>query len=119
MVTPILFDLLGEGFFLEISSPGVNRPLVKVEDYKKYSGSKISVVFAEMNEKKNVKCVGKLHFEGDNSENGYNIFITDIESKEKTETEYKIDLENVVHCELFVDKNEFTKEFTKSKKEQR
>lgn len=103
IITPVLFDLLGDGVFLEVSSPGINRPLVKVEDYAKYSGHMVSIVFENTSEsgvQKNVKCTGSLKFEGNNDE--YQITITDSKNLDKI---YQIKLEQVVSCELFIDKN--------------
>ena len=31
-------DLFGEKYFLEVSSPGIDRPLLALEDYEKYAG---------------------------------------------------------------------------------
>ncbi|MGC9489872.1 MAG: ribosome maturation factor RimP [Thermovirgaceae bacterium] len=36
-------DLLPEHFFLEVSSPGLERPLFTVDDYRKYTGRKVKV----------------------------------------------------------------------------
>tara|TARA_B110000116_G_C16194985_1_gene298384 strand:- start:12 stop:494 length:483 start_codon:yes stop_codon:yes gene_type:complete len=44
-------------FILEISSPGINRPLVEKEDYKKFSGNLVSV-------KLNESIEGRRKFKG-------------------------------------------------------
>ncbi len=36
-------DLLPEHFFLEVSSPGLERPLFTIEDYRKYTGRRVKV----------------------------------------------------------------------------
>lgn len=60
LIRNVLFDLLGDGFFLEVSSPGINRPLIKIEDYKRFSGSRVKIVLNEWQGKKNVSLVGKM-----------------------------------------------------------
>lgn len=46
--------LIDKKFFLEISSPGVERPLKKEKDFVRFTGSKIKVSLKhKMNEKKN------------------------------------------------------------------
>lgn len=79
MIRNVLFDLLGDGFFLEVSSPGINRPLIKIEDYKRFSGSRVKIVLNEWQGKKNVELIGKMLCEmlcesadfNENSGNGY------------------------------------------------
>ena len=46
--------LIDKKFFLEISSPGVERPLKREKDYIRFTGSKIKVSLKhKINEKKN------------------------------------------------------------------
>ena len=50
--------LIDKKFFLEISSPGVERPLKREKDYIKFTGSKIKVSLKhKINEKKNFEGI--------------------------------------------------------------
>lgn len=50
--------LIDKKFFLEISSPGVERPLKKEKDYIRFTGSKIKVSLKhKINDKKNVEGI--------------------------------------------------------------
>lgn len=50
--------LIDKKFFLEISSPGVERPLKKEKDYIRFTGSKIKVSLKhKINEKKNLEGI--------------------------------------------------------------
>lgn len=40
-------NLLPERFFLEVSSPGLERPLFTIDDYRKFIGRKVKVRFHE------------------------------------------------------------------------
>ncbi|MFP4481696.1 MAG: ribosome maturation factor RimP [Thermovirgaceae bacterium] len=40
-------DLLPEHFFLEVSSPGLERPLFSIDDYRKFTGRKVKVKLHE------------------------------------------------------------------------
>lgn len=40
-------ELLPEHFFLEVSSPGLERPLFSMEDYRKFIGRRVKVRFQE------------------------------------------------------------------------
>ena len=52
-------DPITESYILEVSSPGVERPLKKVADFEKYSGQMVSVsLYAPFNGKKDY--VGEL-----------------------------------------------------------
>ncbi len=47
-------DVIHQRYVLEVSSPGVNRPLKKIEDFKKHSGERVSAkLFAPINGQKN------------------------------------------------------------------
>jgi ribosome maturation factor RimP len=50
-------DLISSSYILEVSSPGIERPLKKQEDFKKFVGSKIYV-------KTRYKIEGRKHFTG-------------------------------------------------------
>lgn len=57
--------LIDKKFFLEISSPGVERPLKKEKDYIRFTGSKIKVSLKhKINDKKNVEGI-LIKFEND------------------------------------------------------
>lgn len=45
LISPILdvYDLIKSRYYLEVSSPGIERPLRKVKDFKRYVGSEVSV----------------------------------------------------------------------------
>lgn len=50
--------LIDKKFFLEISSPGVERPLKKEKDYIRFTGSKVKVSLKhKINEKKNFEGI--------------------------------------------------------------
>ena len=50
--------LIDNKFFLEISSPGVERPLKKEKDYIRFTGSKIKISLKhKINEKKNFEGI--------------------------------------------------------------
>ena len=50
--------LIDKKFFLEISSPGVERPLKKEKDYIRFTGSKVKVSLKhKINDKKNVEGI--------------------------------------------------------------
>lgn len=50
--------LIDKKFFLEISSPGVERPLKREKDYMRFTGSKIKVSLKhKINEKKNFEGI--------------------------------------------------------------
>lgn len=47
-------DVIQQRYVLEVSSPGLNRPLKKIEDFKKHAGERVSVkLFAPLNGQKN------------------------------------------------------------------
>lgn len=53
-------DIIDKRFFLEISSPGLERPLKKIEDYIRFKDSKITLHLKhKMNDKKQFKAVIK------------------------------------------------------------
>ena len=57
--------IIDEKFFLEISSPGVERPLKKEKDYIRFTGSKIKVSLKhKLNENKNFEGILE-NFEND------------------------------------------------------
>lgn len=46
-------DLIKNEYRLEISSPGINRPLTRLKDFKYWQGNKIKIKTSEIIEKKN------------------------------------------------------------------
>ena len=45
-------------FGLEVSSPGIDRPLIQLEDYSRFSGSKVKIVLnKEINDKKKLSAL--------------------------------------------------------------
>ena len=52
-------NLMNSAYVLEVSSPGLDRPLVKIADYKKFVGSDVTIKTAQaLNNRKNFS--GKL-----------------------------------------------------------
>lgn len=45
LISPILdvYDLIKSRYYLEVSSPGIERPLKKVKDFQRFVGSEVSV----------------------------------------------------------------------------
>lgn len=59
-------DLIEHKFFLEVSSPGIERPLKKIEDYIRFNGSKVTLHLKhKMDDKKQYKAIIKS-VDGDN-----------------------------------------------------
>ena len=57
-VEDVIDKLIDKKFFLEISSPGVERPLKREKDYIRFTGSKIKVSLKhKINEKKNFEGI--------------------------------------------------------------
>jgi ribosome maturation factor RimP len=85
-------DLIHHRYMLEVSSPGINRPLVRENDYLKYRNSKIKL-------RTNDPIEGRKNFTGILSDfsNGMITLATD---DKKT---YHILLENVASARLDVD----------------
>tara|TARA_A100001011_G_C14314137_1_gene847085 strand:- start:1657 stop:2139 length:483 start_codon:yes stop_codon:yes gene_type:complete len=52
-------DLISENFSLEVSSPGINRPLTRLKDFQKCKGSKVRIIKIGEEDKK-VKYKGIL-----------------------------------------------------------
>lgn len=53
-------DVIDKRFFLEVSSPGLERPLKKIEDFVRFKGEKVSLHLKhKMNDKKQFKAVIK------------------------------------------------------------
>ncbi len=40
-------DIIGDKYFLEVSSPGINRPLKKREHFTRFAGRRVSIVTRE------------------------------------------------------------------------
>ena len=47
-------DLIEHAFHLEVSSPGLERPLKKMEDFKRFAGRKVRVKIKEPREERRV-----------------------------------------------------------------
>ncbi|MDO4689728.1 MAG: ribosome maturation factor RimP [Fusobacterium sp.] len=53
-------DVIDKRFFLEVSSPGLERPLKKIEDFVRFKGEKVSLHLKhKMNDRKQFKAVIK------------------------------------------------------------
>lgn len=53
-------DIIDKRFFLEVSSPGLERPLKKIEDFIRFKGEKITLHLKhKLNEKKQFKALIK------------------------------------------------------------
>ncbi|SEF45617.1 ribosome maturation factor RimP [Caloramator fervidus] len=63
-VSRVLSDKLDEidpisvSYYLEVSSPGINRPLKSLKDYEKFKGRKVKIkLFEEIEDKKVIKGI--------------------------------------------------------------
>jgi len=59
-------DPISQAYFLEVSSPGVERPLKKIEDYQRFKGRKVNIkTFAPISGRKKFKGeLGKVVSDG-------------------------------------------------------
>lgn len=86
-------DLIKDFYFLEVSSPGLNRRLKKDKDFESSIGKKIEVgLFSKQDGKK--QFIGKLLF-----------FDKDFLEIESGEENIKIDRKNISKVNLFIDFN--------------
>ncbi len=53
-------DMIDYAYSLEVSSPGAERPLKKLKDFKRFTGSKVAVITIEPSAKGRRKFTGKL-----------------------------------------------------------
>ena len=57
MIDDKIEELIEHKFFLEVSSPGIERPLKKIEDYIRFKGQKILLNLKnKLNDKKQMKA---------------------------------------------------------------
>jgi ribosome maturation factor RimP len=40
-------DIIGDKYFLEVSSPGINRPVKKREDFARFAGKRVKIITRE------------------------------------------------------------------------
>ena len=76
--------LIEQRFFLEVSSPGIERPLKKIEDFIRFKGEKIKVSLKH-------KINDKKSFEGIITECKDNIIFLEIEEEKKANIIYEFD----------------------------
>lgn len=81
-------DIIAESYNLEVSSPGINRPLVRKEDFNKYAGEKVLI-------KADPGVEGRKRFKGilKGLENGNVVVIVD-------SSEFQIPLEHISRARL-------------------
>ncbi|MFV0387663.1 MAG: ribosome maturation factor RimP [Pyrinomonadaceae bacterium] len=87
-------DIMKSGFVLEVSSPGIERGLYKVQDYKRFAGSRIKLrTNAPIDKKRNFlgKLVGVENEEVVLSEDNGKVYKFDINDISKANL--KVDLE--------------------------
>ena len=88
---------------LEVSSPGVERPLVKIEDYERFSGRKAKFsLFAPVEGKR--KYTARV-----NKVSGENISLELLDEKQALEIEFN----NIASAHLIFDEEEFKKKLNK------
>lgn len=90
-------DPINTPYTLEVSSPGIDRPLVKPADYKKYKGYKVHLHTVVPVEERR-KFVGML---GDTDEDGPTINVVNQLTNE--EEPIKFSFENIKSCKLDLD----------------
>lgn len=92
-VSPILDleDPIPYSYYLEVSSPGIERPLFKKEHFYRYKGERISLKTLEPVE-------GRRSFLGEIKEVNPDFFVINCDGKE-----YRIDYENVQKANLVVE----------------
>lgn len=90
-----IHEVIPNTYILEISSPGLNRPLAREKDFIKYKGSNIKVKLKNKLDGKKIICGKLLDFK---DVDGGKTLIT--ESKEKI---YSIKKENIIKVTLEYD----------------
>ncbi len=89
-------DPIDKSYFLEVSSPGVERPLRKEKDYERFTGEQIKIsTYRKINDTK--KFVGKLIGIDENK-------VVTIKLKD-TEEEMEIDFSDIAKANLYEDFN--------------
>lgn len=48
------FDPIDIGYYLEVSSPGINRPIIKDKDFERFEGRKVTITFLKPRNGKDV-----------------------------------------------------------------
>lgn len=97
-------DIISGKYFLEVSSAGLERPLVKLQDFEKYSGSEIKIRLKEPHN-------GNLSFRG----KLLGVIDKKIKLKSKN-VEIKFDFENIKKANLVLTDEMFRELLNKSKK---
>jgi len=89
-------DPIDKSYFLEVSSPGVERPLRKIKDYKRFAGEEIKIsTYRKINETK--EFIGKLIGIDENK-------VITIKLRD-TDEEMEIDYSDVAKANLYEDFN--------------
>lgn len=90
-------DPIKDPYILEVSSPGLERPLVKLKDYQRFCGEKVLVTTHQ-------PVNGRKRFQGRLTSAGENGITLDLgEVPEKEVTPVTIELENIRAARLFID----------------
>ncbi len=90
-------DLIDGSYFLEVSSPGVERELRKIADFKRFCGSFVKIITKLPVEKRTV-FIGEL-LKYDEDKNGVKIKVLERDSKR----EFEIDYKNVKKAQLYLE----------------
>jgi len=101
-------DLLPEHFFLEVSSPGLERPLFNIDDYKKYIGKKVKVRLHE-------KIENRKHLTAEIAGVGEGI----IRFGEEDGTLFEIPFEKIARARLLEDGEEIQRLLAEKKQERK
>ena len=98
-------DLMKGRYILEVSSPGIERPIIKIADYKKFIGKMVKV-----------KCFEKI--------NDISKFKALIESVDEMQISFKLDSEqmvvdfnNIKSCKLIVTEDMIKESLRRAKKQ--
>lgn len=86
-------DPIATAYLLEVSSPGVDRPLVRPEDFERYAGSQVRIEADGLIENRR-RFVGRLLGLGDGM---VNVAVTDSDSDVK---EFAIPFESIIRAKL-------------------
>lgn len=106
-------DLIHEKYMLEVSSAGMDRPLVKLKDYERFIGRdvKLELKMPRNADDDRKRLKGKiLKVEGDN------IFLETTLDKQLQTVDFKFD--NVLKCKLLIT-DDFIKQLLKEDKKER
>lgn len=90
-------DPLKDPYTLEVSSPGLERPLVKLKDYQRFCGEMVLVTTHH-------PIQGRKRFQGRLTSAGENGITLDLlEAAEETSPPITIEMENIRAARLFID----------------